>query len=533
MAPKVRNRTVLVVLAVAVTAAVALLVTQLVPRSGTDGPSGPGGRQQPPTPSPTLPRDYEPAEAPRTIPAVREWRAGRGPGWRPTEGGRVVAERGGPLEDEARLLAEELELEYADGDAGPGDVELALRPGTPGGREGYELTTGDNRVHIRGSTETGVFYGTRTLLQSVRDSGGMPEGTVRDHPDRAQRGLMVDIARKHFPADWLADRVREMADLKLNQLHLHFSDDQAFRIESETSPEMVAEQHLTKREVRDLVRLARSRHITVVPEIDSPGHLGAVLEAHPELKLRNAAGQEVPGAIDIGNPASGRLIDRLVREYAPLFPGTYWHLGGDEYRPLTASDPEANHPRLHRIARERFGPDAGVADLATAWLNDRAATVRSLGYTPQVWNDGMHAGGVVEPSRGREVAYWTGKEIGARQPEEYLREGWSLVNFNDEYLYYVLGEPHDFIYPTGERIYREWSPAVLRGSRAVPAETAGPDRIRGARLAVWCDQAGAQTVEEVAEGIRLPLRALAQKVWDPRPPETPWPDFVELARKVG
>ncbi|MTE20691.1 family 20 glycosylhydrolase [Streptomyces sp. TRM43335] len=479
--------------------------------------------------------------APETVPAVRLWEPESGIGWQPGPGTRVVADPDGELADEADLLAEELDAGRSDGPAGPGDVELVLDTEAPDdevrGREGYALTTAFGRVTVTGRTDTGVFHGTRTLLQAVRGQGRMPAGTVRDWPDRPQRGFMLDIARKHFDAEWIEDRIREMADLKLNQLHLHLSDDQAFRVESDSHPEIVSDPHLTKAELRRIVELANSRHIAVIPEIDSPGHLGAVLDAHPELQLRDADGDPAPGAIDISDPRSARLLDDLLREYAPLFrdqpgPGPFWHLGGDEYRALMASDPEASYPELAEAARRAHGPRAGIRDLAAAWLNDRAATVREEGFTPQVWNDGQHPGGVVEPSEPRQVTYWTGKEIGAREPEEYLREGWEVVNLNDEYLYYVLGEPNQFTYPTGERIYEEWTPAVLRGTEPVPDELAGPDRIRGGRLAVWCDLSGAQTTEQVARGIRMPLRALAQKLWNPAPPVLDWPAFRELADRV-
>lgn len=101
-----------------------------------------------------------------------------------------------------------------------------------------------------------MFYGTRTLKQEIRTAGSAPEGTVRDAPDRPQRGLNLDIARKNFTPDWIEARLREMGDLKLNQLGLHFSDDQAFRIQSDTHPEIVSDPHLTKAEVRRITALA-------------------------------------------------------------------------------------------------------------------------------------------------------------------------------------------------------------------------------------------------------------------------------------
>ncbi|KJY42705.1 beta-N-acetylglucosaminidase [Streptomyces sp. NRRL B-1568] len=475
-----------------------------------------------------------PQAEPRTVPSVRNWTGRPGPGWRPAPGARVVADPGGPLPHEAHSLADGLRLPFAPAPAHPGDVELALRPGQAGGPESYELATADRKVLITAPDEAGAFYGTRTVLQAVRTGGGLPEGVVRDAPDRPRRGLNIDIARKHFPADWIEARLREMADLKLNELGLHFSDDQGFRIQSDSHPEVVSPDHLTKDEIRRIVVLASSLHITVVPEIDSPGHLGAVLGPHPDLQLHDASGTVSRGAVDIGNPAAARIVDDLMREYAPLFPGPYWHLGADEYRALMARDPQASYPRLAQLARQKYGTRARVQDLATGWLNDRAAVVRSLGKRPRAWNDGFFRGGTVSPDKSIEVEYWTGKELGARDPQEYLNEGRTLVNLNDEYLYYVLGEPNQFRYPTGERIYREWTPAVLRGTKAVPgpADRTGPARVVGGRLAIWCDRPTAQTPDQVAAGIRLPLAALAQKLWDPRPPRLAWAQFTALARQV-
>ncbi|MCZ9344986.1 beta-N-acetylglucosaminidase, partial [Streptomyces sp. TRM76130] len=78
--------------------------------------------------------------------------------------------------------------------------------------------------------------------------------------------------------------------------------------------------------------------------------------------------------------------------------------------------------------------------------------------------DGFFAGSDPAADDDILVAYWTGKEIGARQPAEYLAEGREVVNYNDEFLYYVLGEPQTFVYPTGERIYEQWTPRVVRGT---------------------------------------------------------------------
>jgi hexosaminidase len=494
-----------------------------VPGTVSDGPATPSATG---TPS----RSYPLSQTPRTIPAVRSHTPARGPGWKPQRGERVVVNDAG-LADEGRLIAGELGLTYAGekDDVRAGDVRLMLGGG--GNRESYTMTVRGGRVDISGPGEAGVFYGTRTLKQEVHGGGPAPEGVVRDEPAKPVRGFMLDIARKPYSESWIEDRIRELGDLKFNELGLHFSDDQAFRIESSTHPEIVSQDHLTKAQVKRIVDLAAGRHITVVPEIDSPGHLGAVLAAHPDLQLRNVNGVATRGAIDISKPASGQLVDDLLNEYAGLFTGDQWHLGGDEYQALTVKDPQASYPQLATAARQAYGPGGTVADLTTGWLNDRAATVRAHDRTVRAWNDGFFRGTSVQPAKDLQVAYWTGKEIGARQPVEYLSAGRKVLNYNDEFLYYVLGQPQTFVYPTGQRIYEQWNPRVLRGTTAVPARYDG--QILGGSFAVWSDFPDAQTEAQVAAGIRMPLRATAQKLWDPDEPALSWAEFRQLADRLG
>ncbi|MEV6735978.1 glycoside hydrolase family 20 protein [Streptomyces sp. NPDC051104] len=474
-------------------------------------------------------RSYPLSQPPRTIPAVSRFTAARGPGWRPASGHRVVVDNA-QLADEGRLLAGELGMAYGgQTGAGAGDVELGLAGS--GNQESYTLTVTNGRVKITGPGEAGVFYGTRTLKQEVHGGGTAPEGVVNDAPAKPRRGFMLDIARKYYTAGWIEDRIRELGDLKYNELGLHFSDDQGFRIESSSHPEIVSKQHLSKADVKKIVDLAASRHITVVPEIDSPGHLGAVIAAHPDIQLRNASGVATRGAVDISKPTAAKIVDDLLDEFSGVFPGAYWHLGGDEYLALMARNPAASYPQLAAAARARFGPKAGVADLATGWLNDRANVMRAHGRTMRAWNDGFYRASSVQPAGDLQAAYWTGKELGARPPTDYLGAGRKVINYNDEYLYYVLGQPQTFVYPTGQRIYEQWTPRVLRGTTAVSARYDG--QILGGVFAVWSDRPTAQTQDQVAAGIRMPLRATAQKLWDARTPSLSWTQFTALAGRLG
>ncbi|MFF4135733.1 glycoside hydrolase family 20 protein [Streptomyces mirabilis] len=530
------KRPVLIAVGVAVVAGAVAATVTLWPSGDAGAPTGasvtPGrtaaGAAPPPSPTPT--RTYPLSRAPRTIPAVREHTPARGPGWRPAAGARVVVDDAA-LADEGKLLADELKLSYAGvTGAKDGDVELGLNTGGAD-PESYTLTVKNRRVTISAPGEAGVFYGTRTLKQEVHGGGTAPEGVVRDQPAKPRRGFMLDIARKPYSAAWIEDRIRELGDLKYNELGLHFSDDQGFRIQSDTHPEIVSKDHLSKTDVRDIVALAESRHIHVVPEIDSPGHLGAVIAAHPDLQLRSVAGTAPRGTVDISKPAAASLVDDLLNEYAGLFPGPYWHLGGDEYQALTVASPSTSYPQLAAAAKQAYGPGATVADLATAWLNARAQVVRGHDRTARAWNDGFFRGGTVQADKDLEVAYWTGKELGARPPVEYLSAGRKLINYNDEYLYYVLGEPQTFVYPTGQRIYEQWTPLVVRGTTPVPAKYDG--QILGGSFAVWSDRANSQTQDQVAAGIRMPLRATIQKLWDPGRPTLSWTDFKNLANRLG
>ncbi|MGW5006143.1 beta-N-acetylhexosaminidase [Streptomyces parvulus] len=499
-----------------------------------DGDGAPASRAAPSSaeaaaPSPS--RSYPLSAKPRTIPAVREHTAARGPGWQPEKDHRVVV-ADASLADEGKQIAGDLGMTYAGekDDERAGDVLLDVQADKGANPESYTMTVRDGRVTVSGPAEAGVYYGTRTLKQAVDGGGTAPEGVVKDAPAKPKRGFSLDIARKHYDADWIKDRIRELGDLKFNELGLHFSDDQAFRIESDSHPEIVSDDHLSKAEMKEIIDLAASRHITVVPEIDSPGHLGAVIAAHPDLQLRNAQGTPTRGAIDISKPEAADIVDDLLDEYADLFPGSQFHLGADEYQALVVPDPEASYPDLAAAARKAYGSGGTVADLTTQWLNDRAKTVQAHDRVPRAWNDGFFKDTSVEPSKDIKVAYWTGKEIGARPPTEYLAEGRQVLNYNDEFLYYVLGEPQTFVYPTGERIYEHWTPRVIRGTTPVDAEY--DDQILGGSFAVWGDIPSAQTQAQVAEGIRLPLAATVQKLWDAGEPELSWAQFKSLADRL-
>jgi hexosaminidase len=398
----------------------------------------------------------------------------------------------------------------------PGDIEVAQgAPDRKLGSEGYRLDVG-RVLRIEAPTATGAFYGTRSVVQLLSRSGRIPAGTARDWPRYPERGLMLDNGRRYFSPAWLRARIRALAALKLNQLHLHFSDDQGFRVASRSHPEIVSREHLTKRQVRGLVAYARARHIRVIPEIDMPGHMGAALVRHPKLQLAGPSGARRTSQLDVTKPAARRFARDLILEYLDLFPGRYWHGGADEY--LAAAD-YSRYPQLQRYARSKHGARANGADAYLDFVNWMDRLVRSRGRTLRTWNDGLADGRVVRARRDIVVDWWS--DFTGPGPRALLARGHRILNGGWWPTYYVNG-PLGAVRPSMRIAYESWAVNEFRGLAfgleppAAPAERVprGSRRNLGSELHVWNDDPDHETDAQTARGIAPRLRVLAQKTWD-------------------
>ena len=381
--------------------------------------------------------DVAAAERPLTIPAVREWRALSG-SFGLLRSSRVIG--AGP---EAALLGRELKRPVVAGvEPARGDVELVLGSGDRAlGREGYRLDVGSTlRIEARGSA--GLFYGAQTVVQLLRGGrGAVPAGRARDWPGYPERGLMLDCGRRYYSPAWIKRRIDELAALKLNQLHLHFSDNQGFRIESSGHPEAVTRPYLTKRQVRDLVAYARRRHVRVIPELDMPGHMQAALRAHPELQV---AGR--PDELDFTKPAARRFARELILEYLDLFPGRWWHAGADEF--------------------------SGPGDFV-GFVNWIDRLVRRHGRTLRVWHDGIDRPGL----RRDVVVEWWAEHAGP-SPSELLAGGHRILNAGWWPTYYV-NSPLGAVRPSMRAAYESWGVNAFGGlSINTPLPANPPQLIR-------------------------------------------------------
>lgn len=348
---------------------------------------------------------------PRTIPALQEWYAGTS-AFTPRADLRVVVPRDDAtaLGTTARLFAQDLASAglsarvQVGGQPRTGDVLLdRVAPDAQLRPEGYRLEVGPT-LSVQATDDAGVFYGTRSLVQMLRQRHTLPGGVAVDWPRYRDRGLMIDAGRRYYPPSFYRRQILQMGYLKLNLLHLHLSDNAGLGIESVRHPEAVQEKYLTKAEVADLVELARQHHIRVMPEFDMPGHMTGVLEDHPELQLRNALGIPEPSRLDVTNPAARAFVRDLLEEYVPLFPAKEWHLGADEY--LKAAEYPL-YPVLATYAIAKFGIFANGKDAVHDFVNEMAGVLRSRGKVARMWNDDAGGGSVVHLDPRIVVEWWT------------------------------------------------------------------------------------------------------------------------------
>jgi hexosaminidase len=239
----------------------------------------------------------------------------------------------------------------------PAPVSLQLAGGAGLGDEGYDLAVTPTTVRLTASSPAGLFHGVQTLRQllPVQGARGLPAVHIRDRPRFAWRGAMLDVAR-HFRTVRDVERfVDLMALYKLNRLHLHLSDDQGWRIAIAKWPRLATHGgstevgggkggYYTQAQYEGLVRYAAARYITVVPEIDMPGHVHAALSSYPKLACDGKPSPLYTGidvgfsSLCIGKPVTYDFVSDVVGELARLTPGPWIHIGGDEAMATKAVD---------------------------------------------------------------------------------------------------------------------------------------------------------------------------------------------------
>ena len=313
-----------------------------------------------------------------------------------------------------------------------------------GRKEAYSINVSSDGILVQAVAPEGIYRATRTLLKSVgtekTSSVEFPSAEVSDWPRFGYRGLMLDVSR-HFSDVEMVKRTIDMLALhQLNMFHWHLTDDQGWRIEIKSHPELtevgawrddtVVGRYLggmdyptdgkrhggfyTQEQIREIVAYAKERYIEIIPEIDLPGHTSAVLAAYPQLgcedkefKVANRWGV-IQDVLCAGNPASLNLFKDIMNEVCELFPGKYIHLGGDE----CVKERWKACPKCQRKIRElglKDGSRYSKEDYLQSWfMGEVASFVQSKGKRVIGWDEILE--GV--PMDDSVIMSWRGTEGG-------------------------------------------------------------------------------------------------------------------------
>lgn len=249
---------------------------------------------------------------------------------------------------------------FAESATGNNGIELNLCDSSiVTGNEAYRIEIDKKGIRLSASTETGIFYGLQTLLQLLNNSDNktLPALTINDSPRFPYRGLHLDVSRHFFDKEFVKKQLNAMAYFKMNRLHWHLTDGAGWRIEIKKYPRLTSfaawrpfdklndwwvggrtfcEQddpravggYYTQDDIREVVAYAAERHITIIPEIEMPGHSEEVLATYPEL---SCSGKPYVNAdFCIGTEKTFEFLENVLLEVIDLFPSEYIHIGGDE-----------------------------------------------------------------------------------------------------------------------------------------------------------------------------------------------------------
>lgn len=278
------------------------------------------------------------------------------------------------------------------------------------GNEGYKLTINEDNVIIEANGAEGAVRGIQTLRQILPDeiesstmqqkSWFIPTGEIQDYPEYVYRGSMLDVARHFFGVEDVKRYIDLMAAYKLNVLHLHLSDDQGWRIEIKSWPNLTIHGgstevggakggFYTQEQYKEIVNYAAERYITIIPEIDMPGHTNAALASYPELNCSGEA-TELYSGIEVGfstlctdKEITYKFIDDVVRELSEMTPGPYFHIGGDESHVTPMEDYIPFVNKVQDIVISHGKKVIGWDEIANAELRDNTVV--------QFWSEAENA----------------------------------------------------------------------------------------------------------------------------------------------
>ena len=270
------------------------------------------------------------------------------------------------------------------------------------GEEGYKLDIKEESVTLTAVKPSGLFRGLQTVRQMLpariesdkvqKRPWRIMGGTIADYPQYGHRGAMLDVSRHFFSVADVKQYIDYLAAYKMNVLHLHLSDDQGWRIEIKSWPKLTEVGSLTQvgggkggfytqKEYKEIVQYAKDRYITIVPEIDMPGHVNAAVVAYPELNgtakpATPHTGIEVGfSCLAVDKEVTYKFIDDVIRELAAMTPGQYIHIGGDEVPKMNTKTSYAQFiNKVQEIVQSHDKKMMGWADIAKGDIDTETVT---------------------------------------------------------------------------------------------------------------------------------------------------------------
>lgn len=444
------------------------------------------------------------------------------------------------LRRNAELLADYLRqltgysLQITDATAGRNAIVLTagLKSDNP---EAYLITVGSNNVTIDGASPAGNFYGIQTLRKSIDATATgdvlFPAGTVSDAPRFGYRGAHFDTSRHYFPVDSIKSFIDMLALHNINRFHWHITDDQGWRLESKKYPDLTRfganragtcighdfnstdnqpyGGFYTQDEARDIVKYAADRHITVIPEIDLPGHMLAALTAYPEFGCTGgpyAVWQRWGVSEDLlcaGNDSTLQFIDDILNEVADIFPSEYIHIGGDECPKTRWEQCPKCQARIKELGLVSDSHSTAEQKLQSFVMEHAANTLASRGRKMIGWDEIIEGG--LFP--GATVMSWRGVE-GAR---EAAKQGHDAIMTPTNFCYFDYAQSQD---PAGEPLGIGGYIPVSKVYSFEPTERLTPEQakhILGAQANLWTEYIS--TLGHV-QYMELPrLAALSEVQW--------------------
>jgi hypothetical protein len=447
--------------------------------------------------------------APAVVPALQQWSGANGSFQLPQDARVVVGDEDAKslgtsleafAEDLRAITGRSLPVIQTDSAVG-GDVVIAVDPNVPkpavkAGDEVYELEI-DQTITLRGRTASAVQRGMQTIEQlfSLDDRRvTIPKGSARDWPLADDRGFMLDAGRHYYQPEYIEYVIRSMAWYKLDTLHLHLTEWNAFRLDSPAFPGLAAEDAYTEADIARFEETAARYGVEILPEIDLPAHATAIADWAPDTKWDCSSASnwfERDFTLDITKPATEAVVKSILDEFIPWFDGPRFHVGTDEYPTAQA---QAQCPELvDYAARNGY---ANTADVFVDFIDTMNEMVKAHGKRTVIWNWWNYQQQPTKaPSDDIIVEAWTG------DPQPYIDLGYDVIS-SDSSRFYVTpsAPPGGALLPNSEWI----------NSAFVPADSPA---MQGYLISRWSDGAFFEPDNYFEWFAARPQQVLADRAW--------------------